>query len=627
MSIDNIKLKETIKDNLETSGFSFTGMPKHIVYEQDSKGIAKINEDNVPIIKEKYNEPAMSLMMGSIADAVVSNIKDYGILDDLSDVTIKNPTNKSALVYNNSSKMWENNELKLIDGDIYDVSINGLMEGNLLRFINGKWRNIPLASLSISLSRLITGDGTGFWSRNVGTGSLYPRVLTDNICIGTTSSTSCLTVNWTAGGVNKVIDVTDSVNGAVAYINNYGDYYTTYGSINAVFTGAFTTDVAGFGTVSNHDMVVFTKSLERMWILKGGSVGIGRTPNVANTLEIAGKVRIGDTGANTYSFEIVKNSLSAINEVRVENTNGAVGAGALVVTQGESAYCQIFSVSDAYYLEELRGKGGLSSNKILALFGADDEIQFYTGGYTAEHKKMTLTSAGFLGIGWSPDSSWDSDYRVLSLGISGDNPYKHSIYTNITGLNLGFVNGGVYYDSSNDRWEHYTNFSTPSQLELGAGGVFINLADGSTTSAGSEVFFNNHFMVDRFSIRGYRYDNNASPLSIIFEKRKLSSGVIQAGVNADVLCEIQFRGYNDDGLPEVIVYSKLIGKIISADDGVENGNMEFHTVSAGVSTNTFELNSGLIYANPLKITESHPSNYAEVYVNTDTGRIYSLTPA
>jgi len=83
--LDNDTLKNNYINELKSNGFNFDIMPKHIQYDQNSDGTVVL-ENNKPKIIKQFNESAMSLILGSIADNTVSAIKNDMILSDVSDV-------------------------------------------------------------------------------------------------------------------------------------------------------------------------------------------------------------------------------------------------------------------------------------------------------------------------------------------------------------------------------------------------------------------------------------------------------------------------------------------------------------------------------------------------------------
>lgn len=100
MSLDITTLKNNLITYLSNNGFNFDIMPNHIKYNQNSDGTAKINSDGSPSIDTTYNESAMKIILGSIADSVVNNIKNNMILTDISNIQ-GTPSEGDLLKYSN----------------------------------------------------------------------------------------------------------------------------------------------------------------------------------------------------------------------------------------------------------------------------------------------------------------------------------------------------------------------------------------------------------------------------------------------------------------------------------------------------------------------------------------------
>jgi hypothetical protein len=205
----------------------------------------------------------------------------------------------------------------------------------------------------------------------------------------------------------------------------------------------------------------------------GTRLGIGVAANAANALEVAGSVRVGDAGANSYPFEIIKNSLTTSNILKVENTNAGATATAGFMAKGQIATGQFLSLPAAYSPTELSSKACLYSNKVLALFGIDAEVQIYAGGYAAGNKVGTFAYRG-LDIGINHDD--EARCKVVN---TNNNATALAYFKAESNVALGFF--GAYPTTSNyteyrDKSVVYSSkklalFGYDNAVELYAGGT------------------------------------------------------------------------------------------------------------------------------------------------------------
>lgn len=198
-------------------------------------------------------------------------------------------------------------------------------------------------------------------------------------------------------------------------------------------------------------------------------------------------------------------------------------------------------------------------------------------------------------------------------------PIKRRHYAGQTALEAGSL--GVQhwaYDETNERFgvklaDSTYRYHSRSELFPPGAGVLSNFEIGSSAYS-------------RFNY----YEDNSTAVAVYFRKRRTTGGLgatTLAGEDSDSIAILYFSSYNDNATPETLAYSYIWAKIVDASDGSEDGQMLFYTMKAGTSTNTFELKSGLLYADPLKTTEGVHGSYAYLQVDTSTGQIYALTPA
>lgn len=127
-----------------------------------------------------------------------------------------------------------------------------------------------------------------------------------------------------------------------------------------------------------------------------GNVGINVFPSAGNKLEVAGKVRIGDAGANDYDLEVIHNQ-DEVTRIKVENTNNHASSQATFYSVSNNVEGVFGSYStDISPGTELADKTIAYSTKNLMLIGEDNEVQIYVGGIDAGHRIGTWTTTGLI---------------------------------------------------------------------------------------------------------------------------------------------------------------------------------------------------------------------------------------
>lgn len=118
-------IKNETKGLLETSAgglFNFERMPRHIKYDQNDNGTAKLNSNNEIIVIKEFELPALEYIVSAVDGGIIEAFKTSGTLDDFSDVEYNNLSKNDLLVYNGVD--WVNTSVSGINLSGSDVSSN-----------------------------------------------------------------------------------------------------------------------------------------------------------------------------------------------------------------------------------------------------------------------------------------------------------------------------------------------------------------------------------------------------------------------------------------------------------------------------------------------------------------------
>ena len=246
----------------------------------------------------------------------------------------------------------------------------------------------------------------------------------------TVATTSAVTASFARDGSDG--DAVQIFNGAVGTTKSLGlGVDGTHGTINSQFGGVKIqpsgTTSAFFSTggdVSFYDDLGVTPKF--FWDSSAESLGIA-TSSPQNTLHLF------RASADIYS-EATGNAASVGNSIFIDNTNNTLGTfGQIVFRNGSSGqiFNRIVSVRDA------SGQGSL---------------RFVTGSSSAASEKLTITSAGSVGIGnTAPATALDVTGTITADGLTVDGNVALENADNITFKDTGGANRGILtFDASND---------------------------------------------------------------------------------------------------------------------------------------------------------------------------------
>lgn len=197
---------------------------------------------------------------------------------------------------------------------------------------------------------------------------------------------------------------------------------------------------------------------------------------------------------------------------------------------------------------------------------------------------------GHIGVGRIAHSEWHSNYATIEIGAESDStPFHGALYQIKNNIEIGLVNAAAVYSQTNNRWEASVDNTTPVRMALTPSAYGIYTSD-ATIDVGDPITWSELFRVQDGLFLNYANDvvhqrktNDTNPLKLYLGHVRFSSGTAQAGQNNDGISEIYFEGRNDAGSPEIIYYSKIISKILSAADGSEAGFFSIENMDNGTS--------------------------------------------
>jgi hypothetical protein len=192
-----------------------------------------------------------------------------------------------------------------------------------------------------------------------------------------------------------------------------------------------------------------------IYINKNQFVGIGCVPTNGNFLEVGGNTRIGDSGPAGTLLEARKDH-NGSTEVQIRNNTGGLSSRCGINIVGASCNGTFFAYDTAHSITELGDKLAIRTYSAAALAITTESgipIEFYTGGVSTNNRAIIIDSDQRIGIKATPDTKWDTDYRVMEFlgAVSGSSIVNHAISApNDGGM---FITSGAVYDETSDRWE------------------------------------------------------------------------------------------------------------------------------------------------------------------------------
>jgi len=272
------------------------------------------------------------------------------------------------------------------------------------------------SSIQTQLNSLSASD---YWSRNTGSGYIYPATLTDRVGIGINAPAAKLEVmSGSTSALNTAFRVDDSAGRSMLEVNDAGfigvstapsslwklDFtgqYFQMGSDNTSNDTRTNNTVKLFGTVLPH----YANASSPMWVIGG------QTTSVANTVFIGGGVTSGANAATGINFATNSTTTGGVGTVRMalSNTLLRIGSGdatttpAAVTLEGPRAAGGTDIAGTAWTMVSGKATGAANSGDFIFQTGlvttSGTTIQ------TATTRMVILGGTGNVGIGLTNPSN------------------------------------------------------------------------------------------------------------------------------------------------------------------------------------------------------------------------------
>ena len=297
---------------------------------------------------------------------------------------------------------------------------------------------------------------------------LFADASTDRIGLGTNSPETLLhaKVNTFSDDINKVA-LTLSNNQSSGVHQYFQNASTGTGVSNGARIGLGNTDNFLIQHFEDKDIQISTNGLERMRLLAGGNLLLGSSSNLSIASGTTGLLQLTRTsGAVHQSVNLFTNDNSG-GIIAFGKSRGTSAGSYTVVQDNDEIGVIRFAGADG---SDLVSQAASIAAKVDGTPGSNDmpgRLEFGTtsDGAAEPTTRMTITNAGHVGIGTSPNQLFhvNGQARVGTLGVNQD-----------AGSSTLGVNGNISISpSGNTSYQKFT-------------------IDGSQVTAGSKLTVNNY---------------------------------------------------------------------------------------------------------------------------------------
>jgi hypothetical protein len=322
---------------------------------------------------------------------------------------------------------------------------------------------------------------------NTGGGNERMRITaTGFVGIGTSSPNEKLEV---AGSV-KVgnLKIQNANGGRIGFNRNttngviYDSNYSAH-QINGAYSGANYLDIQSYSSGGTYQGSV---------VVKAGSVGIGTTtPDASMKLHVNGNIAAGTN--DWYYFGGVTNGIGCTsgadmlnfktgNSIKMSLTGGSLGIGTQYPTDSLHIFKTEGGVGAAHATIKLGGYSntGIKIQAYRDTGNSNDQgliIQTHnTSGYT---ERMRIDSAGNMGIGTIPRSTWSPSASVLALKSKANNIIG---FDNGSGNRQIWIRRNARYNSSGQELRIEADYSQTIDMDNAGDTVFYTAPSGAAES-------------------------------------------------------------------------------------------------------------------------------------------------
>ena len=336
---------------------------------------------------------------------------------------------------------------------------------------------------------------------------------------------------------------------------------------------------------------------------------------ISASLDDSGLELVGPGGPSDVSVLTQRNILltttSSLGEVRV--------VGVLTASAGitGSAFKAAGDVSAGAFYGDGSGLTGIGGGLFTAIDGSNAYItsSVAIGGTTAPDHTLSVSGTISASAEVSASIFYGSGMGLSPISAQTTNPYRI--------LTSDGSGNGRLGDNSSDAMITATHFfmgmsGTPTFVSAFTGSVVISGTygpDGAPSQTLLDVYGVNSASIlfvtgsNRVGIGTsspdtllHLYSDSPSAPVLKIENEQGGSNPVSVQLlrntsspaDDDFIGQIDFRSMNDAGTPEEVLYAYVTALSTDITDGEEDGELQFHTMKAGVLNNTMTLQSGLV---------------------------------
>jgi hypothetical protein len=242
------------------------------------------------------------------------------------------------------------------------------------------------------------------------------------------------------------------------------------------------------------------------------NIGIGAAPSGSYKLEVTGTLGISGLFTSTaFGSSSFSAGGTGYNKLTIRNTTAGAANGAQlsIGTNADPDQFYVQSFATTFTTSGMNIAGGAVVNGEgpggLSLAATQSNIGFYTNGAGSANLRMTITSAGNVGVGTTPSNGWNERFQVagnIRVSNTGDPSYYGTLGNPDGNTQLSTFNGGaLIFNTTGSEKMRITSGGNVCINGSGFSDVKFYVKGSDATSSNFAALFVNGSASNLFNIR------------------------------------------------------------------------------------------------------------------------------